>query len=57
MSDASQRIYKLTEELRAEWADIMLYALKQNGHVYLSEDAYYKLKGELMQILVGKVPV
>lgn len=57
MSDASQQAYRIVESAREHWADIMLDALKQNGHVYLSADEYYKLKGELMQLLIGRVRI
>lgn len=57
MSSVCHEVYKITEELREKWADIMLHALKENGHVYLDEDAYYKLKGDLMQLLIGRIVV
>lgn len=56
MGDCHQ-VYRLCESLRDQWAEIMLDALKHNGHVYLDEDAYYKLKGDLMQLLIGRVVI
>lgn len=57
MSSVSQQSYKLVESLRDQWAEIMLHALKEHGHVYLDDTAYYKLKGDLMQLLIGQVRV
>lgn len=57
MSDSSQQAYKLVEAVREHWADIMLHALRENGHVYLGTDEWYALKGELMQLLIGKVRI
>ena len=60
MSDAlpfSEQSYKLVESIREHWAEIMLHALTENGHVYLSDDDRYKLKGELMQLLIGSVKI
>lgn len=51
----SHRIYRSLEALRERWADVMLEALKNEGHVYLSTDEYYKLKGDLMQLLIGRI--
>lgn len=56
MSDCHQ-VYKSLENLREQWADIMLDALKQQGHVHLDEAAYYSLKGDLMQLLIGRMLV
>ena len=36
-----QESYRLCEQLREHWADIMLHALKENGHVYLNQDEYF----------------
>ncbi len=49
--------YRLVEELREHWAEIMLHALKESGHVYLDSDAFAKLKGDLMQLLIGQVKI
>lgn len=57
MSNAAKQSFKLVESVREHWADIMLNALIQNGHVSLSDDEVYKLKGELMQLLIGRVKV
>lgn len=57
MSEFSQQAYRIVESAREHWADIMLDALKQHGHVYLDADDYYKLKGDLMQLLIGKVKI
>ena len=57
MSDSAQQSYRLVEGIREHWAGIMLHALKENGHVYLSEDDYYKLKGQLMQLLIGNIKI
>lgn len=55
--DKAQRSYKIVEELREHWADIMIDALKAYGHVCLDENAYYKLKSDLMQLLIGRVQI
>jgi len=52
-----QESYRLVEALRDHWADIMLHALKQEGHVYLDENEYCKLKSELMQIFIGNIKI
>lgn len=57
MKDAAQQSFKLVESVREHWADIMLHALTENGHVHLDRDDFYKLKGELMQLLIGKVKI
>jgi hypothetical protein len=57
MSDTAQQSYRLVESLREHWAEIMLHALTENGHVYLDKDDLYKLKGELMQLLIGRVKI
>jgi len=53
----SQQCYRLAESMREQWADIMLHALKENGHVYLTDDEYYRLKGDLMSLLIGRIKV
>ena len=53
----AQKSYQLVEAIREHYAEIMIDALKQNGHVYLDEEAYYKLKGDLMQLLIGRVKI
>ena len=57
MGDVAQQSFKIVESLREHWADIMLHALRENGHVYLDGDDLYKLKGELMQLLIGRVKI
>lgn len=57
MSSSAQESFRMVENIREHWAEIMLHALKENGHVYLSEDEYYTLKGEIMQVLTGRVKI
>lgn len=57
MAESAHESYRLVESLREHWAEIMLHALKENGHVYLSDNDWYKLKGDLMQFLIGNVRI
>lgn len=57
MDNSSNESFRLVETIREHWAEIMLHALKENGHVYLNSDDYYCLKGEIMQILTGKIKI
>jgi hypothetical protein len=50
-------IHKLREELRYEMAEIMLLALKKEGGVYLSNEAYYKLIEKVADALRGEITV
>ena len=49
------RAFRLRESLREECAGIMLDALKKDGGVYLSDDEYYRLKDQLMTLLIGRL--
>lgn len=50
-------IYRACEELREQWADVMLDALIQNGHVSFTKDEHARLKGDLMQLLIGRMKI
>ena len=60
MSESRSRshvVFQMQESLREEWADLMLLALKENGHVYLSNDEYHNLKEKIMQLLIAQVRI
>jgi hypothetical protein len=56
MADYYTTAYRLREELRDHYADVMLAALKEAG-VHLSVDEYYSLKEKLSDVLRGQVTV
>jgi hypothetical protein len=49
----SDRAHQLREELLAEYADIMLLALRKEAGVFLLTDDYYKAKERVMDALKG----
>ena len=53
MASMSDRAYQLREELLAEYADIMLLALRKEAGVFLGTDEYYKAKEKVMDALKG----
>lgn len=44
-------VYDLSEQLRYEYADIMLAALRKEAGVFLSTDEWYKAREKLAEVL------
>lgn len=49
----TSRVMQLKEELLAEYADIMLLALRKEAGLFLSVDDFYKAKEKIMDALRG----
>lgn len=57
MTDPSMTVHRLREQLREEYADIMLVALREKAGVFLTADEYYRAKEKLMDALSGLTTV
>lgn len=53
----NRRPFQLENELREEFADIMLKALKDEAGFYPTEQDYYKLKEKFMDALQGHITI
>ena len=53
----TDRCHQLREELLAEYADIMLLALRKEAGVFLTADEFYKAKEKVMDALKGLTTV